>query len=112
MSSLQHSLRGRVGHVLPGQATPEAGLERGRSPTLRQPCHFPPQLWTGPRIQKSCSELLHEHEFDILIKKAISRKGVYTEPKEAALRRSWSWAYYEGHCLEGMLHKLHGDLCF
>lgn len=112
VSSLQQSLRGWVGHVLPGQVTPEAGLERGRSQTFRQPCHFPPQLWTGPGIQKSGSELLHEHEFDILIKKAISRKGVYTQPKEAALRRSWSWACYDGHCLEVMLHKLYGALCF
>lgn len=75
-----------MGRELPGQATPEAGLECSRSQTLRQPRHFPPQLWTGHMIQKLCSELLPKHEFDILIKNAISKKGVDTQPKEAALR--------------------------
>lgn len=37
-------------------------------------------------IQKLCSELLPKHEFDILKKNAISKKGVDTQPKEAALR--------------------------
>lgn len=37
-------------------------------------------------IQKLCSELLPKHEFGILIKNAISKKGVDTQPKEEALR--------------------------
>lgn len=80
-SSLQHSLRGQAGRALPGHATPEAGLERSRSQTLRQPCHFPPQLWMGHVIQKSCSDLLPEHEFDILIKTAISKKVLTRSPR-------------------------------
>lgn len=62
-------------------------------------------------IQKSCSELLPEHEFDILIKNAISKKGADTEPEEEALRGAGP-GRREGRCLEVTLHKLHGVLRF
>lgn len=66
-------------------------------------------------IQKSCSELLPEHEFDILIKNAISKKGADTEPEEEALRGAGPGrreGRCEGRCLEVTLHKLHGVLRF